>query len=487
MSQHAEPAGRLYAFASAPGALLDLVPLPRGGRPRRRARPADRPGPPLRQPSQQPDRLPPGRRRVLPRKVHYLANASLFRNPLLGALPRARRRHPRAPAPGRPETGRIATPRPSPPPARRSKPGHVLAIYPEGTTHAESRVQRIKTGAARIALDYETGASGARRCRTRAPPLALVPVGLSFEIRKAFRGRVLVAFGEPVPLGPHVARAREEPVAAVQSLTDAIQTRDGGRGRPRRSDRRRRGRPRRRGSVPRRAGPPAPGRARASARGDRRLPALPGHRRGGRLLQGARPDRRGRDSGSGSSTTARCSPSGTCATRRWERGCAGTSLPTGCGRRPPRCSACRSFSTEPSSNALPISSRAGWPTPSPARRRTTRRSASSRASSPSRSAGDSRPGSSGRLAGHGLGARVRGLAARDRAPRLPLPPRPRPAPRADGLRRPRADPPPGRGAAPGRAPRDPDRARAREGGLSGDARCRAVRGPAEPTPVAAAG
>ena len=35
---------------------------------------------------------------------------------------------------------------------------------------------------------------------------------------------MLVAFGEPVPLGPHVARAREEPVAAVQGLTDAIQS-----------------------------------------------------------------------------------------------------------------------------------------------------------------------------------------------------------------------------------------------------------------------
>jgi 1-acyl-sn-glycerol-3-phosphate acyltransferase len=62
----------------------------------------------------------------------------------------------------------------------------VLAIYPEGTTHAESRVQRIKTGAARIALDYEVGSrTGTADPR---PPLAVVPVGLSFEIRKAFRG-----------------------------------------------------------------------------------------------------------------------------------------------------------------------------------------------------------------------------------------------------------------------------------------------------------
>ena len=37
---------------------------------------------------------------TLPRKVHYLANASLFRNPILVALPDPCRRHPRLPAAG---------------------------------------------------------------------------------------------------------------------------------------------------------------------------------------------------------------------------------------------------------------------------------------------------------------------------------------------------------------------------------------------------
>jgi hypothetical protein len=41
--------------------------------------------------------------------------------------------------------------------------GRLVAIYPEGTTHAEVRVQRIKTGAARIALGYEDGHPGELR------------------------------------------------------------------------------------------------------------------------------------------------------------------------------------------------------------------------------------------------------------------------------------------------------------------------------------
>jgi 1-acyl-sn-glycerol-3-phosphate acyltransferase len=153
---------------------------------------------------------------VLPRKVHYLANASLFKSPILarfllraGAIPVYRRED----SPDQSDRN-LATFQAS---REALRAGHVLAIYPEGTTHAEARVQRIKTGAARIALDYEGS-------RPAGVPLALVPVGLSFEARKSYRGRVLVAFGRPLSLDPHVLRAGTDPVAAVADLTEAIQT-----------------------------------------------------------------------------------------------------------------------------------------------------------------------------------------------------------------------------------------------------------------------
>ena len=147
------------------------------------------------------------------RKVHYLATASLFRNKLLarflltmGAIPVYRREDD---------------------PAKMDKnaqafaacfdtlaDGRVVAIYPEGTTHAEARVQRIKTGAARIALSFEDQHPGT---------LTLVPVGLTFEARRSFRGAVLVSFGPPVPVTPYLDAYRAEPVKAVDALTDAIQ------------------------------------------------------------------------------------------------------------------------------------------------------------------------------------------------------------------------------------------------------------------------
>src|SRR6267143_1965728 len=73
----------------------------------------------------------------------------------------------------------------------------LIAIYPEGTIRADVHVQRIKTGAARIAL--------------------------SFEARERFRGRVLVSFGEPVAVSSYLAVYREEPAKALHSLTTAIQ------------------------------------------------------------------------------------------------------------------------------------------------------------------------------------------------------------------------------------------------------------------------
>ena len=147
------------------------------------------------------------------RKVHYLATAALFRNPLLarfllrmGAIPVYRRQD------DPDKMDRNADAFEACFAALAS--GRLVGIYPEGTTHAEARVQRIKTGAARIALGFEE----------RHPDvLKLIPVGLTFEARRSFRGNVLVSFGQPVPIGPYMHAYRTNPVKGVAALTDAIQ------------------------------------------------------------------------------------------------------------------------------------------------------------------------------------------------------------------------------------------------------------------------
>ena len=163
------------------------------------------------------------------RKVHYLATAGLFRRRLVasflracGAIPVYRRQDDPRTCRRPPTVGAgLADPATTEKNADTFAAcadalaeGRVIAIYPEGTTHAEARVQRIKTGAARIALAYEAERPG---------ELRLVPVGLTFDARKSFRGRVLVSFGPPVPVAPYRDAYRQDPVKAVEALTTAIQ------------------------------------------------------------------------------------------------------------------------------------------------------------------------------------------------------------------------------------------------------------------------
>ena len=150
---------------------------------------------------------------VVPRKVHYLATAALFRNTLLarfllgmGAIPVYRRQDDPDKMDRNVSTFAACF--------DALTAGRLVAIYPEGTTHAEARVQRIKTGAARIALGFEAEHPGA---------LTLIPVGLTFEARKSFRGHVLVSFGSPVAVTPYLDAYRADPVKAAGALTDSIQ------------------------------------------------------------------------------------------------------------------------------------------------------------------------------------------------------------------------------------------------------------------------
>jgi len=73
-------------------------------------------------------------------------------------------------------------------------------------------VQRIKTGAARLALGYEAERPGALR---------VIPVGLNFDARKSFRGRVLVSFGPAIPVPPYLDAYRQD-LISLQKLQELM-------------------------------------------------------------------------------------------------------------------------------------------------------------------------------------------------------------------------------------------------------------------------
>ena len=95
--------------------------------------------------------------------------------------------------------------------------GRAMGIFPEGLSHDEAHLARLKTGAARIAL----GACGEQQGLV----VQIVPSGLTYIRRKHFRGRVLLQFGPPIVVDEvRVSAWRESDRSAVRDLTNAIET-----------------------------------------------------------------------------------------------------------------------------------------------------------------------------------------------------------------------------------------------------------------------
>src|SRR5690606_34394476 len=92
--------------------------------------------------------------------------------------------------------------------------GGRLALFPEGTSHAEPQLQPLRTAAARIVLEAERrfGPLGVR----------ILPVGLVFEERTRFRSRALVVVGEAIDPAAEIAAAHQDEGAAVRLLTGRI-------------------------------------------------------------------------------------------------------------------------------------------------------------------------------------------------------------------------------------------------------------------------
>jgi glycerol-3-phosphate O-acyltransferase/dihydroxyacetone phosphate acyltransferase len=79
--------------------------------------------------------------------------------------------------------------------------GKCMGIFPEGVSHVESQLVKLKTGTARIAL------SVAARGKTG---VTIVPCGLNYIHRHRFRSQVLIEFGEPIVIDEKWLRSYEK-------------------------------------------------------------------------------------------------------------------------------------------------------------------------------------------------------------------------------------------------------------------------------------
>lgn len=150
-----------------------------------------------------------------PRSVTFGARHGLFRLPIVGwllrgvgAVPLYRRRDRGEPGARMSDEERRAANHRSLGALASAARQSFVAIFPEGATHDEPQVLELRAGAARLfQLAQESGGD----------PL-LVPVGLHYERKHAFRSRALLAFYPPVEL-PENLRAE----TFVDRLTGLIQ------------------------------------------------------------------------------------------------------------------------------------------------------------------------------------------------------------------------------------------------------------------------
>jgi glycerol-3-phosphate O-acyltransferase/dihydroxyacetone phosphate acyltransferase len=145
------------------------------------------------------------------RNVRFMAKATLFTNPAIGWLVKA--------------LGSVPVYRQQDDPKLVSQnfdsfrdvhaaiaANYAVGIFPEGISHSASRLQPLKTGAARIAL-------GAAERVNRAFPI--IPMGLVFRDRRTFRSSARVIVGDSFPWDDLAARGPNNK-EAVRELTRRI-------------------------------------------------------------------------------------------------------------------------------------------------------------------------------------------------------------------------------------------------------------------------
>lgn len=152
---------------------------------------------------------------LAPRRVSFLAKAPLFRMPVIGYFVRALDSLPvyrhqdegEDPARNR-ETFELSH--------ALLRRGGTIAICPEGVSHNEPRLRPLKTGAARIALGAASAGDGL--------DVRVVPVGLYYTSKTAFRSAALLYFGDPIRVEPVALEdTGDPPREAVRALSKRIE------------------------------------------------------------------------------------------------------------------------------------------------------------------------------------------------------------------------------------------------------------------------
>ncbi|HEY0550659.1 MAG TPA: lysophospholipid acyltransferase family protein, partial [Verrucomicrobiae bacterium] len=148
------------------------------------------------------------------RNVRFFAKAPLFDTPVLGRLMRALGMLPafRAQDDGAQVRRNLESLNVG---AQALVRGEAVGIFPEGKSHDSIKLEQIRSGASRMAVQaVQAGAS----------ELKLVPIGINYQRKQLFRSAIWVRVGRPITVARFMAEHGDER-KAMRALTEEIESR----------------------------------------------------------------------------------------------------------------------------------------------------------------------------------------------------------------------------------------------------------------------
>lgn len=90
--------------------------------------------------------------------------------------------------------------------------GKRIVVFPEGSSYKERVLRKLKTGTARIALDFETKYDG-------KAGLTVIPVGINYSDQERFQSSILVSIGSPILVADFLEAYQTDFVKTSRNLT----------------------------------------------------------------------------------------------------------------------------------------------------------------------------------------------------------------------------------------------------------------------------
>ncbi|ETV98607.1 hypothetical protein H310_08725 [Aphanomyces invadans] len=164
------------------------------------------------------------------RNPYAWAKASMFKNPIAGRILRALGAVPVFRPPGKfanqdvdsektPEEIAAATRHMFEDTWKVLHAGHLVVLFPEGTSYTLPHMLELRTGVMRVATGF---------VKAYDTPITVVPVGLTYFNKDHFRSEVSLEFGEPIVVDQSVIQTdafRADERAEVKRLTGELQER----------------------------------------------------------------------------------------------------------------------------------------------------------------------------------------------------------------------------------------------------------------------